>query len=801
MNSLPQSDKYDAESIQVLKGLDAVKKRPGMYIGDVSSIQALHHMIYEVLDNSIDEALAGYCSAITITLNMDGSATVMDNGRGIPVEIHQEEGISGVELIMTQLHAGGKFNNNAYKVSGGLHGVGVSVVNALSKWLDVTIFRHNKQYFVRFEDGKRATELTEVAEAPGKSGTSITFLPSSHIFSVTEFDFSGLEYRIRELAFLNPSLDLCLIDDRVTPQKETKFKFDGGISAFIEYLDRSKKILHPVIRFGSKSEDAEIEVAMEWNDSYHENTLCFTNNIRQKDGGSHLSGYRSAITKTITSYAQSLQPGKNKVTIEPEDIREGLTCILSVKMQDPKFSSQTKDKLVSGEIRPIVEAAVSATMGKWLEENPTYAKLIVGRIVESSLAREAARKARELSRKKNGFEMATLPGKLANCQVKDPSLCELFIVEGESAGGPAKQGRDRKIQAILPIRGKILNVERARIHKALGSAEIGTMISAMNTGIGEVFDISKLRYHKIIIMTDADVDGAHIRTLLLTFFFRYMPQVIEKQHLYIAQPPLYKARKGQKDVYFQTHTELQTYLVESVICDCWVSTADRTYENDDLRLILRHMSAITHIVNQNQRLKWNLSELAALAIVRAWSGYDAIDAEEVTAIMLRSLESQAGTSEGISWAAITTNSQVDVTRRERKVVDEESVSLSHIFSKLQKLQPDIISDLASLFAGGSITLNTKTDSYICYTATQLVEKILDIAKKGVYVQRFKGLGEMNANQLWDTTMDPQRRILLQVRITDKNSSDEVFSTLMGDTVDARRKFIQDNALNVKNLDA
>lgn len=797
-------DLYSTDSIQVLKGLEAVKKRPGMYIGDVSSIHALHHMVYEVLDNAIDEALAGHCNAIVITLNEDGSATVEDNGRGIPVEMHQEEGISGVELIMTQLHAGGKFNNDSYKVSGGLHGVGVSVVNALSDWLDATIYRGGKEYYIRFEDGYKVEELQEIGNVNGKRGTKVTFLPSTQTFAVTVFDFNSLEYRIRELAFLNPHLKLKLIDNRVQPSKESSFCFSGGISEFVNFLDRSKKALHPMIKIHSKNKETEVEVAMEWNDSYHENTMCYTNNILQKDGGAHLSGFRSAITRTITNYAQSLQTSKNRINIESEDIREGLTCVLSVKMQDPKFSSQTKDKLVSGEIRMIVENIVSASVTKWLEENPIYARSIVGRIIESSLAREAARKARDLSRKKHGNDIANLPGKLANCQEKNPALCELYIVEGDSAGGPAKQGRNRKYQAILPIKGKILNVERARMDKVLSSLEIGTMINAMNTGIGEDFDLSKLRYHKIIIMTDADVDGAHIRTLLLTFFYRYIPQLIENKHLYIAQPPLYKAKKGQKDAYFQNYTDLQSYLIDSVLDDCFISYNNASHTGEMVRNIIKTIIPFSTIINQNQRIKWNLRELFTLAMIKTHQRY--VESKNVIPLaeeVIESLKNLNSTEDNVSWeySTVPDTQNIKFICQKRGISDSETVSPEKIAQCLRQIPSESLHILCNLFLDKHVILKIRTEEYVCHVPSQIIDKITNFAKKSMYIQRFKGLGEMNSDQLWDTTMDPEKRVLLQVQITDKNSSEEVFSTLMGDIVEPRRQFIQANALNVKNLDA
>ncbi|MCH2038025.1 MAG: DNA topoisomerase (ATP-hydrolyzing) subunit B [Rickettsiales bacterium] len=798
--------KYGADSIKVLKGLDAVRKRPGMYIGDTDDGSGLHHMIYEVLDNSIDEALANYCDKVEVSINKDGSASVSDNGRGIPVEIHPEEGVSAAEVIMTKLHAGGKFDQNSYKVSGGLHGVGVSVVNALSDWLELTIWRDGKEHFVRFINGNVEAPLKAVGDAGDNKGTKVTFIPSKDIFSFTEFSFATLEQRIRELSFLNSGVRIILSDFREIDEegqpKSVEFKYEGGIEAFSQYLDRSKSTLHKTISLIGEQDDIGVELAMQWNDSYHENTLCYTNNIRQRDGGTHLAGFRAALTRTINNYATSSGVAKKeKVSITADDMREGLTCVLSVKVPDPKFSSQTKDKLVSSEVRSVVESLVNDKLTIWFEENPSEAKMIVSKIVEASIAREAARKARDLTRRKGALDVSSLPGKLADCQERDPALSELFIVEGDSAGGSAKQGRDRATQAILPLRGKILNVERARFDRMLSSTEIGTLITALGTSIGkDEFDLSKLRYHKVVIMTDADVDGAHIRTLLLTFFFRQMPELIDNGHLYIAQPPLYKVKKGGSEVYLKDDAALHEYLIRG-FCQNYVLTTTKGEQlsREDLQSFLDKIFRFYHLTNAIARkIPVSIIEIIAL------TGFlDQQNQQNDTTLLADTLNSVTVIDDqDPKWECSLADDDIQEITISRKVkgvteshkIDAQLLNLPEI-PEINKLAQELKDSFL-----GRMVLSTKEVEIVIFSPSELVTKILEVSRKGMYIQRFKGLGEMNAEQLWDTTLDPENRTLMQVCINDNNNAEEVFSTLMGNVVEPRREFIQDNALKVTNLD-
>lgn len=795
-------DDYGADSIKVLKGLEAVRKRPGMYIGDTDDGSGLHHMIYEVVDNAIDEALAGHCDLVTVSLNADGSCSVTDNGRGIPVDIHEGEGVSAAEVIMTQLHAGGKFDQNSYKVSGGLHGVGVSVVNALSVYLNLTIWRSGKQYEAKFSHGDTTQHLTEIGEAAGKKGTMVTFLPSKETFTMVEFNFATVEHRLRELAFLNSKVRILLKDERTDPVTAVEFYYEGGTEAYAQYLDKGKTALHKTVVISGEKDTPEgvnvaVEVSMQWNDSYHENVLAFTNNIRQRDGGTHIIGFRAALTRAINKYfEESGMSKKEKVAITGDDAREGLTAVVSVKVPDPKFSSQTKDKLVSSEVRPVVESLVYDKLAQWMEEHPQDAKLIIGKIIEAASAREAARKARELTRRKGALDIASLPGKLADCQERDPAKSELFIVEGDSAGGSAKQGRSRQYQAILPLKGKILNVERARFDRMLGSQEVGTLITAIGTGIGrEEFNIDKARYHKIIIMTDADVDGSHIRTLLLTFFFRQMRELIDKGYLYIAQPPLYKMRRGSHDVYLKDDAALEQHLLSSSLEDANFALSDgRILSGDELKSVLEQASKIaTAIKSLAKKTPTHLFEAAALAHVFDGKGGSDEKAKAWGLSLAKLLGEQAG------WACSFENGVFKIRRMVRGVEEIYFLEEKYLMSKDAHEIASNIPYLDNYFAGEGV-LNRKANTAQIATPTALYATMMDWAKKGSTINRFKGLGEMNPEQLWETTLNPETRRLLQVKIEDDVESESIFSTLMGDIVEPRRDFIVSNALSVENLD-
>ncbi len=813
------AEDYGADSIKVLRGLEAVRKRPGMYIGDTDDGSGLHHMVYEVVDNAIDEALAGHADRVEVTLNGDGSCTVRDNGRGIPTDIHKEEGVSAAEVIMTQLHAGGKFDQNSYKVSGGLHGVGVSVVNALSSSLDLRIWRNGKEHTMRFAHGEAVAPLKVVADAPLRdpanpdrgllTGTEVTFLPSPETFSKTDFDFATLEHRLRELAFLNSGVRIFLTDLRHGEPVVVELHYQGGIEAFVKYLDRSKTALHsPPIAVSGEKDGITVEVAMEWTDSYHESQLCFTNNIPQRDGGTHLAGFRAALTRTINTYAtESGIAKKEKVALSGDDMREGLTCVLSVKVPDPKFSSQTKDKLVSSEVRPVVENIVGEKLAEWFEEHPAEARKVVTKVVEAAAAREAARKARELTRRKGVLDIATLPGKLADCQERDPALSELFIVEGDSAGGSAKQGRNRANQAILPLKGKILNVERARFDKMLSSAEIGTLIAALGTGIGrEDFNIGKARYHKIIIMTDADVDGSHIRTLLLTFFFRQMPEIIEKGYLYIAQPPLYRAKRGQSEVYLKDERAMEEYLIDGGLADAIMVLGAQDGKGAqvggaDLRALTEQARAVRNLlVPLSRRVPMRVVEQAAIAgaLNPALLPEDEAGRAMAATVAARldALESDLERGwtgewhEGTGWV---------FRRTLRGVTETHWLDAAIIRSAEARKLNELSAALRDTYSTAA-TLSVKERATPISGPVALVNAVMDQGKKGISIQRYKGLGEMNPEQLWETTLDPEVRSLLQVKVAHGDDADEVFSTLMGDVVEPRREFIQTNALKVANLD-
>ncbi|MEM7743530.1 MAG: DNA topoisomerase (ATP-hydrolyzing) subunit B [Pseudomonadota bacterium] len=790
---------YGADSIKVLKGLEAVRKRPGMYIGDTDDGSGLHHMVYEVVDNAIDEALAGHADLVRVTLHADGAVSVSDNGRGIPTDIHAEEGISAAEVIMTQLHAGGKFDQNSYKVSGGLHGVGVSVVNALSDWLELTIWRNGKEHYARFEHGDTTTPLEVRGDADGRKGTMVKFHASDQTFTNIEYKFSTLEHRLRELAFLNSGVRIHLRDQRHAEVREEELYYEGGVEAFVRYLDRSKQplIANPISVLGEK-DGITVEVAMWWNDGYHENVLAFTNNIPQRDGGTHLAGFRGALTRTINSYAASSGIAKKeKVTLSGDDAREGLTCVLSVKVPDPKFSSQTKDKLVSSEVRPAVESLMNEKLNEWFEENPAEARLVVGKIVEAALAREAARKARELTRRKSVMDVASLPGKLADCQEKDPALSELFLVEGDSAGGSAKQGRSRHNQAVLPLRGKILNVERARFDRMLSSQEIGTLITALGTGIGrDEFDLSKLRYHKIILMTDADVDGAHIRTLLLTFFYRQMPALIEAGHLFIAQPPLFKVARGKSEVYLKDQLALDDYLIAQGAHEAVLRLAGGAeIAGPDLIRVVEEARTARQVLSAfpMNYPRFVLEQMAIGGVVATNPSV------EVVATVAARLDALAPETER-GWSGdVTADGGVRFTRIVRGVAEVRSIDGMALRSAEARQLARLSSQLAETYGDGAI-LTRKDRETAIRAPSALLDVIMDEGEKGISLQRYKGLGEMNAEQLWETTLDPDARTLLQVRIDQMTEADEIFTKLMGDVVEPRREFIQANALSVENLD-
>jgi DNA gyrase subunit B len=797
---------YGADSIKVLKGLDAVRKRPGMYIGDTDDGSGLHHMVYEVVDNAIDEALAGHCDEVKIVLNADGSVSVSDNGRGIPVEVHAEEGISAAEVIMTQLHAGGKFDSNSYKISGGLHGVGVSVVNALSTELVLKVWREGKEHSITFEHGVAKAPLAVTGDAGGKTGTEVTFTPSPETFSMVEFDYKTLEHRLRELAFLNSGVRIVLTDARHADKKEAVMEYAGGLMEFVRYHDRARTSLIPEpIAIRAEREDIGVEVAMWWNDSYHENVLCFTNNIPQRDGGTHLAGFRAALTRTINRYAnESGAMKKEKVSLIGDDAREGLTAILSVKVPDPKFSSQTKDKLVSSEVKPVVEGAMGDALSQWLEEHPAEAKTIIAKVIQAAIARDAARRARETVRKDNALDVASLPGKLADCQERDPANAELFIVEGDSAGGSAKQGRDRRFQAILPLRGKILNVERTRFDRMLTSQEIGTLITALGTGIGkEHFDLEKLRYHKVIIMTDADVDGAHIRTLLLTFFYRQMPELIEAGYLYIAQPPLYKVKRGKSESYIKDEASFENFLIDIGLENTVLELGSgESRSGNDLWTIVEEARAIAGIfASFNARYAPFVVEQAAIAGGMAADEVldDSKPAGQLATTIAERLDTVSEeTEQGWSGELLAEGGFV-FSREVRGVREVHAIDADLIRSSEARKLHSYAASLQEVYSEKATLRRGETIREIS-GPRDLLAAIYELGRRGLSMQRYKGLGEMNADQLWDTTLNRDTRTLLQVKPGDYNETDEIFSRLMGDVVEPRREFIQENALQVANLD-
>ena len=829
-----QMGEYGADSIKVLKGLDAVRKRPGMYIGDTDDGSGLHHMVFEVSDNAIDEALAGHCDLVLIELNPDGSVSVEDNGRGIPVDMHKEEGVSAAEVIMTQLHAGGKFENtsddNAYKVSGGLHGVGVSVVNALSQWLELTIWRDGKEHWMRFEHGDAVDRLIEKGDAPKvdrnpddngfKKGTRVTFMPSTETFkNVTEFDFDKLEHRYRELAFLNSGVRILLRDKRHEDVLEHDLFYEGGIAAFVKWLDRNKDaLIEDPISVSAEKDGIGIDVALEWNDSYYENVLCFTNNIPQRDGGTHLAAFRAALTSTLNNYAErSGLLGKAKVSLSGEDMREGLTAIVSVKLPDPKFSSQTKDKLVSSEVRQPLQSLMGEKMNEWLEENPADAKAIIQKIIDAAAAREAAKRAREMSRK-GAMSVASLPGKLSDCRERDATKAEIFLVEGDSAGGSAKGGRDSQYQAILPLKGKILNVERARFDRIISSKEVGTLIQAMGTGIRDEFDIEKLRYHKIVIMTDADVDGAHIRTLLLTFFHRQMPEIVKAGHLFIAQPPLFKVAKGKSEVYVKDQAALDRYLVDAGLQGRVLETSGGARSDGDLRELVDQALRLKNMMGFVPR-RYDASIIEQMALSGALDPRLS-DADRTAALEFTASRLEAGDADATWSARILESGTVQFSRLWRGVTDVHEIegrfltsTEAHKLHSIAEAQAETYASPVRFVKAGDVTDDepeteeaegedapAALDDDAITRPSQLLDAVLAAGRKGLSISRYKGLGEMNPEQLWETTLDPENRVLLQVKVEDADVTDEIFTRLMGDVVEPRREFIQDNALNVANLD-
>jgi DNA gyrase subunit B len=799
-NEPATANEYGAESIRVLKGLDAVRKRPGMYIGDTDDGSGLHHMVYEVVDNAIDEALAGHATAVEVILNPDNSVTVRDDGRGIPVDIHKGEGVSAAEVIMTQLHAGGKFDQNSYKVSGGLHGVGVSVVNALSSKLLLRVWRDDKEHLIEFAHGDAVAPLKVVGEAKGKRGTEVTFLASTETFKNVEYDYATLEHRLRELAFLNSGVNIVLSDMRHAVEKREEMHYDGGVEEFVKYLDRNKKAIVPApIMVRAEANGITVEAALWWNDSYHENVLCFTNNIPQRDGGTHLAGFRGALTRQVNGYAES-HAKKEKIALTGDDCREGLTAVLSVKVPDPKFSSQTKDKLVSSEVRPVVENVLNEALAAWFEEHPGEAKTIVGKVIQAAAAREAARKARELTRK-SPLSVSSLPGKLADCQEKDPAKSELFIVEGDSAGGSAKQGRNREFQAVLPLRGKILNVERVRPDKMLSSEQIGTLITALGTGISDDFSIDKLRYHKIIVMTDADVDGAHIRTLLLTFFYRQMREIIDRGHLYIAQPPLYKVTRGKSEQYLKDERALEDYLIGTGLDDCVFKTAaGEERKGRDLLGLVEEARIVRNILrNLHSRYDRKVVEQAAIAgVLRPDITRDIATADAAAEYIARRLDVLADEVER-GWVGHFVEGQgFTFERTVRGVKDVALIDDALLASVDARKLDDYAPRLQEAYAKPGALRRGDTQTVI-HGPIDLFESVIDAGRKGVSQQRYKGLGEMNPEQLWETTLDTEARTLLQVRVKEVDEADDIFTKLMGDVVEPRREFIQDNSLSA-NVD-